>query len=63
MWVTSSPKAMLLALALAATSLPGAQAELETCLQALDRLNYAPYNASLAFLNGVSGMYFIASCP
>lgn len=57
MWVTSSPifQNKLLALVVGAAFLPGAVADVETCLQALGRLNYAPYNASLPFLNGVSG--------
>ena len=38
-------------------ALPAAvvRAELQACLGALGKLNTAPYNASLPFLNGVSG--------
>jgi len=43
----------VMALLLAATQ--PAQAELHACLQALAKLDTAPYNASLPFLNGVSG--------
>ena len=63
MWVTSSPisQTKLFALAVAAAFLPGGHADVETCLQALGRLNYAPYNASLPFLNGVSGKCHLVS--
>lgn len=53
--VMASALALLLA-----TMPPTAQAEIQGCIQALARLNTAPYNASLPFLNGVSGHVNVA---
>lgn len=36
-------------------SVPGALGELDACLSALAQLLAPPYNASLPFMNGVSG--------
>jgi hypothetical protein len=53
------PRPLLAACAAAALLLlPGANAELQACLAALSQLSMAPYNASLPFLNGVTG-----TCP
>ena len=52
------PRLFLAAAAAAATLLllpPGASGELQACLEALGQLTTAPYNASLPFLNGVTG--------
>ena len=48
-------RALSLGLAVAAVLAPVAQAELDACLSALSLLLVPPYNASLPFLNGVSG--------
>lgn len=55
-------RTLLAAAAVAAALLPGANAELQACLQALGQLSTAPYNASLAFLNGVTGTWVWPVC-
>lgn len=59
---TMAPSRLLLAAAAAALAAlaPSANAELQACLEALGQLSTAPYNASLPFLNGVTGAWVYA---
>lgn len=50
-------KPVLLFAVAAAALLPGANAELEACLEALGQLTTAPYSYALPFLNGGTGGY------
>lgn len=52
-----SRRRLFLAAAAVLLLAPGASGELEACLAALGQLATAPYNASLPFLNGVTGAY------
>ena len=54
----AAPRLLLAAAAVGLASLaPSANAELQACLEALGQLSTAPYNASLPFLNGVTGAW------